>query len=70
MIDGTKPELHWQRASQWGCNWQQVLNDYVYNLTMMMMMTMMMMVMIDDNCNSPQILLDDFGTRKWVRYNK
>ena len=27
MIDGTKPELHWQRATQWGCNWQQVLED-------------------------------------------
>ena len=27
MIDGTKPELHWQKATQWDYNLPLVLKD-------------------------------------------
>ena len=53
MSDETKPELRWQRATQWGCNSPQALITF-------MMMEMLMTMIIDEN-------KDDDNCKKQLR---
>ena len=44
MIDGRKPELRWQKAIQWGCNWPQVLKEFFETRISIDMMIMLKQV--------------------------